>query len=287
MKSPAFQYYPKDFLSDARVMAMSLEERGAYWTLVSVLWLEKNLKNDPRVLSKILGVTPKTMAKLWVAIGPCFIVRDDGTLSHNRLEHERLQQSTYSASMSDNGRKGGRPRLSAENPQLFHEKAEKSSASASASASALQTPSDSPGDAGVVSANGTHPPPPTGPARTSPPNTAPKAARRLVPTADEAVVFAHYKAAHPKRGPPDDAQIRKVRQALGTGYTAEELCRAVDGNKADPWHAERRKHELTYVLRDNEHIDHFLELDERENEVVTDDEGNLKPEGRRALAVKS
>jgi hypothetical protein len=33
-KSPAFQFYPKDFLTDENVRVMSLQERGAYITLL-------------------------------------------------------------------------------------------------------------------------------------------------------------------------------------------------------------------------------------------------------------
>jgi hypothetical protein len=76
-------------------------------------------------------------------------------------------------------------------------------------------------------------------------------------TADpaEASVLAHYLTRHPKRrpGPKDKGAIRR---ALAT-YSAAELCLAIDGNANDPWHAERGKHELTYVLRDNGQIDNF------------------------------
>jgi hypothetical protein len=39
LKAPAFQFYPKDFLTDSRVMAMSNEVRGMYITLLCVDWL--------------------------------------------------------------------------------------------------------------------------------------------------------------------------------------------------------------------------------------------------------
>lgn len=75
-------------------------------------------------------------------------------------------------------------------------------------------------------------------------------------TPDEQAVLAHYTAVHPKRR-PGQKEVGVVRRALALGYTVAELCGAIDGNAGDPWHQEKGKHELSYVLRDNEHIDDF------------------------------
>ena len=42
MKAPAFQFYPKDFLADANVMAMNMEERGCHITLLCACWNERS-----------------------------------------------------------------------------------------------------------------------------------------------------------------------------------------------------------------------------------------------------
>ncbi len=70
--SPAFSFYPKDWLSDATVMAMSLEEQGAYVRLLSIYWLEDGLPSDVTRLARLAGVPLKRFQRLWVAVAPCF-----------------------------------------------------------------------------------------------------------------------------------------------------------------------------------------------------------------------
>jgi hypothetical protein len=86
-------------------------------------------------------------------------------------------------------------------------------------------------------------------------------------------VIAHYRGVHPARR-PGEKDRKAIGKALTLGYTPEELCEAIDGNAADPWHRERSKHELPYVLRDNGLIDGFRERATRaaaeDDEAVTD-----------------
>lgn len=82
-----------------------------------------------------------------------------------------------------------------------------------------------------------------------PPRAAPRA-----PDVD--AVIAHYRGVHPARR-PGEKDRKAVGKALGLGYSVPELCEAIDGNAADPWHREKGKHELPYVLRDNGLIDNF------------------------------
>ena len=107
-KSPAFQFYPKDFLSDAHVMAMSLTELGAYWKLTCICWNEGSLPADTKSLARLLGVPAGHASKLWPALAPCFKVKDE-RLTHPRLEVERRKQADYREKQAFNGRKGGRP----------------------------------------------------------------------------------------------------------------------------------------------------------------------------------
>lgn len=107
-RPPAFQYYPKDFLTDANVLAMSLTERGAYWTLISVCWLEGTLPSATKALARLLGITDAHMARLWPALAPCFRERQ-GRLIHPRLERELQKQRDFRDKQAENGRKGGRP----------------------------------------------------------------------------------------------------------------------------------------------------------------------------------
>jgi len=87
---------------------------------------------------------------------------------------------------------------------------------------------------------------------------------------DEQAVIAHYTSVHPKRR-PGAKDLGYVRRALGWGYSAADLCEAIDGNARDEWHRARGKHELEYVLRDNGKIDGFRARAERSVPVLAVD----------------
>jgi len=78
----------------------------------------------------------------------------------------------------------------------------------------------------------------------------------LKPTDQERVVLEHYTQVHPRRR-WGDKEVRSVRRALVLGFSPAELNEAIDGNAGDEWHAQRKKHELSYVLRDAGQIDNF------------------------------
>lgn len=91
-------------------MAMSLEEVGAYWKLVSICWLEEGLPSELPVLARLLHVTPAKMARLWPAIEPCFRL-ESGTYQHPRLDREREKQDEYRRKQSVKGRKSAEARF--------------------------------------------------------------------------------------------------------------------------------------------------------------------------------
>ena len=111
-KSPAFQFYPKDWLSDELVRRMSHTEKGIYIDLLSVCWVEQSLPADTEHLAQIIGMTPQRFLKLWThsVLQQCFFVNGDGRLHHKRLDAERQKQENYRRRQSDNGSKGGRPK---------------------------------------------------------------------------------------------------------------------------------------------------------------------------------
>lgn len=114
-KSPAFQFYPKDFITDEHVELMSLAERGAYITLICKCWIEGSLPADVARLARLCGSPLPAFRRLWLAIEPCFRPLADGQrFVHPRLERERRKQSAFRRRQADNGRLGGRPK---KNPQ--------------------------------------------------------------------------------------------------------------------------------------------------------------------------
>lgn len=119
-KAPAFQFYPNDFLSDANVIVMTLQERGAYITLVCICWQQGGLPSDVDRLARLCGAPAATFRRLWPAIAPCFrTVAGGQRLLHPRLERERQKQRAFRKSQSDKGKLGGRPKK----PELSIEKA--------------------------------------------------------------------------------------------------------------------------------------------------------------------
>lgn len=117
--SPAFQFYPSDFLADENQMLMELAEAGAYIRLICVCWKEGSIPTDLRKLAKLVGATPKEMANIWPALAPCFdphpVIAE--RLVHPRLEKERRKQNQYHEKMSQAGKKGAERRHSKGTPE--------------------------------------------------------------------------------------------------------------------------------------------------------------------------
>ena len=91
-KSPAFQFYPKDYLTDPRVRAMTFEQRGLYWEAIGICWLEGSLPSDLGELAAILGCPKRRLEVVWPRIGLCFEAHGD-RLTHKRLDKERSAQA--------------------------------------------------------------------------------------------------------------------------------------------------------------------------------------------------
>lgn len=108
-KAPAFQFYPKDFLSDSNVSGMSLQERGAYITLLCICWIDGSLPIAADRLANMVSTPLKQFAKFWPALAACFVERD-GRYVHPRLEREREKQAEHRRSQSAKGSRGAEKR---------------------------------------------------------------------------------------------------------------------------------------------------------------------------------
>src|SRR5262245_65155004 len=92
-KSPCFQFYPRDYLADAHVLAMTNRERGMYMTLLCVCWLEQSISADPRELAGLVGERPLQFVHSWnQKLKTCFTSDGAGRLIHKRLNVERAKQ---------------------------------------------------------------------------------------------------------------------------------------------------------------------------------------------------
>lgn len=99
-KSPAFQFYPKDFLSDQNVICMSNEQVGAYMKLLCFAWIDDDC-SLPADSTKLEAMTNLGSTTLQPVIN-CFFEKD-GKLFHKRLLKERQKQDKW----REKSRKGG------------------------------------------------------------------------------------------------------------------------------------------------------------------------------------
>lgn len=90
-KSPAFQFYPGDYLKDAKVNSLTSTQEAAYWRLVCFCWTEGNLPNNAPALH-MLCKRDASLEDIEHVIALMFIKKGD-RLYHKRLEIERLRQA--------------------------------------------------------------------------------------------------------------------------------------------------------------------------------------------------
>lgn len=109
-KSPAFQFYAAEFLSDENVVLMTNQEVGCYIKLMAYCWREGSIPAEIPKIAKLCGEDSSAMAQLWLAIGSCFIVASDNPerLVHPRLEKERMKQKEHAEERSASGKKGAK-----------------------------------------------------------------------------------------------------------------------------------------------------------------------------------
>ena len=112
--SPAYQWYPNDYLTDAIVMQMTLEQEGAYRRLIDICWINGGLPTDMDLLWRLANAPNKSRMThhIWPGIKIKFH-RVRGMWRHKRVDRERAKQSKYRRAMQLNGLKGGRPRKAA------------------------------------------------------------------------------------------------------------------------------------------------------------------------------
>lgn len=108
-KSPAFQFYPKDFLGDGDQAGMSLQETGAYARLMCYEWNSHGdgIPDDAIRAANMVHAAPGAMRKMWPAIRSMFIPHptEPGRLVHPRLEKERAKQNIFRRRQSDASKK--------------------------------------------------------------------------------------------------------------------------------------------------------------------------------------
>jgi len=115
MSSPAFQFYPADFLAEENVVLMSNQEIGCYIKLMCYCWREGSIPADVNKIARLCGEDSSAMAQLWIAIKECFaeLEADPKRLVHPRLEKERIKQEEHKKERAESGKKGAKARWGA------------------------------------------------------------------------------------------------------------------------------------------------------------------------------
>jgi uncharacterized protein YdaU (DUF1376 family) len=103
---PAFQLYAADFASSPKFRRMTLEERGAYLTLLLDAWMDRGI--EPESIADRLCIDESSAARLMAGtLGRCFELRD-GVLVNPRQERERDRLVERSRTNAANGSAGGK-----------------------------------------------------------------------------------------------------------------------------------------------------------------------------------
>ncbi len=92
--------------------------------------------------------------------------------------------------------------------------------------------------------------------------------------ADVKTVIAHYVGYHPKAKPGDDEK-KKIRARLKDGYSAADLCRAIDGIHKSAFHqgenqGNKRYDTLELVVRKSSQVAKFIEIAEKPQTALTE-----------------
>lgn len=109
MKSPAFQFYPNDWLGSQRVQMLTLEEEGAYMRLLCFCWQHGSIPSDPVQAARLIGKGGSTTLAT-VVLAMFQPSPEAGRLVHDRLEAERQKQAAWREKSAAGGRKSAENR---------------------------------------------------------------------------------------------------------------------------------------------------------------------------------
>lgn len=89
---------------------MTLEERGAYITLLAWSWEHGPVPNDMKRIAAILGTHMGAARRLWSEVCRRWQLDNDGQWINGRLERVRAESLAFMERQRANGRLGGRPK---------------------------------------------------------------------------------------------------------------------------------------------------------------------------------
>lgn len=106
--APAFQFYANDFLTGT--LSLSLEECGAYVTLLAYQWDHGAVPDGHAARARICRCSLAQVKRVWIGIATKFQQGPDGLWRNARLERERDKQAAYRELQRDKGLASARTR---------------------------------------------------------------------------------------------------------------------------------------------------------------------------------
>lgn len=110
--SPAFQFYPRDYLGDRNTIPMTTEENGAYCLLMWFCWENDGLPDDMEELADDARLPVEKFTPMWnKRIKKCFVWDEKRErYFHPRLLKEIKKQRSWKKKKSDAGKQGAASR---------------------------------------------------------------------------------------------------------------------------------------------------------------------------------
>src|SRR3990167_2140117 len=110
-KSPAFQFYPSNFLGSPKVRAMNATEIGVYWLLCCIEWEESGFTyQEAEDIAASARVSSAQFGEMWTKLSRCFTKRGERFFSP-RLNKERTKQREWRRKSSKGGKISAQRRL--------------------------------------------------------------------------------------------------------------------------------------------------------------------------------
>lgn len=117
-RSPAFQFYPNDWLSSRNVAVMTPAQRGGYIQLLCYDWTGDGIPDDDKILAALSGLQNEWSEVTSSALRACFEKHPSklGYLSNPRIQIERQNQIERRKSSSEGGKMAAKNRASGSFP---------------------------------------------------------------------------------------------------------------------------------------------------------------------------
>jgi len=136
--SPAFQFYPADWLSDERVISMSMAGEGVYVHLLCYCWREGSIPADRSAIVVLCkGYNGPGIDEALTCFVPS---RKCGRLINRRVESERRKQENFRKLKQIAGLDGARKRWHTHSTPIPSAMAKNSSSSSTSSSISILTP---------------------------------------------------------------------------------------------------------------------------------------------------